>query len=424
MPGAREFAGCKKMGRTHVTYFSNLLAVIILCQLLTGCGSVNSGLLVTSNPSPSPTPSPFPTPTPLPTPTPFPTPTPTPTPAPTLQSRFILGTTGFESGSVQAGAILSNGSVVPVVGSPFNEGLGQPSIIQVIAEARGRFVYVLNVEASAVGMIIGTPGIAGFKVDRQTGVLSPVPGSPIVFPVRNNNLIALDGTGHFLFEPDVTSAGFDVYSIDQTTGALTKTSSTSNAPPVGTFSVASADGQFLFNSGSGRVEVFSIVSPTGQLLAVPGTPLSTAGSAGPMALTSDGRFLYVANQNEGTVIVFSVGPGGVLSVVSGSPFAIDKGAEFLALTPDGRFLYVVSLTTMSVKGYAVNPAAGTFIPIAQAIVNNVDSVTIDLSGKFAFISAPGALFTYSIDPTTGALTQQSRTTAPSSDNPNDMATIP
>src|SRR5262249_7399976 len=165
-------------------------------------------------------------------------------------------------------------------------------------------------------------------------------------------------------------------------------------------------------------------SSTGELPAVPGTPLSTAGSGGPMALTSDGRFLYVANQNEGTVMVFSVGTGGALSVVSGSPFAIDKGAEFLALTPDGRFLYVASLTTLTVKGFAVNPAAGTFTPIAQAIVNNAFSVTIDLSGRFAFISSPGALFTFGIDPATGALTQLSRTTAPSSDNPNDIVIIP
>lgn len=255
------------MGRTQVTQLLSLVLVIVLLPVFTGCGSVNGAAVF--NPSP--------------TPTPIISPTPTPSPTPLVVSRFIYGTPGFESGTIQAGAILGDGSVSPVVGSPFGEGLGQPSVIQVTGDSRGRFVYVLNVEASAVGMLIGTPGIAGFKVDRQTGALTTVPGSPIIFPVRNDNLITLDGLGHFLFEPNgqgnLASTGFDVYLVDQNTGALTKTTSTSNAPPVGSFSVASADGQFLFNAGNGLVQAFSIVSPTGQLLAVPGTPLPTAGSA-------------------------------------------------------------------------------------------------------------------------------------------------
>jgi 6-phosphogluconolactonase (cycloisomerase 2 family) len=165
-------------------------------------------------------------------------------------------------------------------------------------------------------------------------------------------------------------------------------------------------------------------------MAVPGTPLSSGGSAGPVAISSDGLFLYVANQNEGTVAVFAVGTNGALSLVRGSPFAVDTGVQAIRLTPGGRFLFVAAFTQTStganetVKGYAVNPAAGTFVPVGGAIVNNVDSITIDLSGKRAYISAAGTLFTYGIDPTTGALTQLSRTTAPSSDDPNDVVTVP
>ncbi|HZS26364.1 MAG TPA: beta-propeller fold lactonase family protein [Candidatus Angelobacter sp.] len=408
------------MGRTQVPSLFTLALTIILLLAFTGCGSVSgSGSGKTNNPSPTPTPPA--------------SPTPSPTPTPALASRFIYGTPGFETGTIQAGIIQSNGSVVPVAGSPFDEGLGTPDVIQIVGDVKGRFVYVLNVDATAVEMTIGEPGIAGFKIDRQTGALTSVPGSPITFPQRNNNFMVMDGTGHFLFEPnglgDSASTGFDVYAIDQNTGTLTKTTSTSNAPPLGNFAAASADGQFVFNAGNGLVEAFSIVSSTGQLLA-DGAPISTGGSAGPIAASSDGKFLYVANANEGTVAVFAVGAGGALSMVSGSPFAIDPGAESLELTPDGKFLYVAAFTdtatsaNQTVKGYAVNPGAGTFTPIPGAIVNNVDSVTIDFSGKFAYISSPGSLFTYSIDPTTGALTQLSHTTAPSSDDASDLVTVP
>jgi 6-phosphogluconolactonase (cycloisomerase 2 family) len=331
--------------------------------------------------------------------------------------------------------ITSNGSVSAVPGSPFDEGLGTPSIIQVTADPKGRFVYVLNVSASAAGQTIGNPGIGGFAVNRSTGVLTRVPGSPIVFGANNDNLMAVDGTGRFLFEPNgflgSPGPGFNVYLIDQSTGALTLTSTTSNGAPVGSFTIASADGRFLFNAGNGLVEVFSIDTASGQPAVVPGTPTSTAGSAGPMAATGDGRFLYVANQNQGTVAVFSVAGNGALSLVTGSPFTVDSGVQFLALSPDGRFLFVAASATApnggfinTVKGHAVNPANGTFTPVTLAAVNNVTTVSIDLSGRFAYISGVGDLFTFSIDPATGALTEAAHTTAPTSDDANDVITVP
>ena len=408
------------MGRPQVLQLFSLALVITVSLNFTGCGSVGANTV--TNPSPTPTPVISPTPTPV--------PSPTPTPTPGVSSRFIYGTPGFESGSIQAGAILSDGSVTPIAGSPFNEGLGQPSIIQVTADSGGRFVYVLNVEAMAVGMQIGNPGIAGFKIDNQTGALTAVPGSPITFPIRNNNLLVLDGQGRFVFEPNgqgnSISTAFDVYSIDQNSGALTKTTSTSNVAPVGEFSVASADGQFLFNAGNGLVQAYTI-SLSGELLAAPGPAISTGGSAGPLAISVDGKFLYAANSTQGTVAVFAIGTGGTLTAVSGSPFATSPGAESLALTPDGRFLYVAAFTpagNQTVQGFEVNPVAGSFIPIAGAVINNVDAVAIDLSGKFAYISAPGALITFSINPVTGALLQVSQTTAPSTDDATDLVTVP
>ncbi len=190
---------------------------------------------------------------------------------------------------------------------------------------------------------------------------------------------------------------------------------------------ASANGSFLFNAGNGLVEAFSISTATGQLLVVPGTPTSPAGSAGPMAASADGRFLYVANQAQGTVAVFAIGSTGALTLVSGSPFTIDPGAQFLTLTPDGRFLFVAATPSggvPTVKGYAVNPAAGIFTPVPGAVVSNVTSVTVDRSGSFAYISRVGSLFTFTIDPVTGALSQRSQTTAPSSDNPHDVVVVP
>jgi 6-phosphogluconolactonase len=412
------------MGRTRATPLLVSLLLVAIAALLpaAGCGGTT---IVTGAVTPTPTPIPTPTPTP----TPSPSPTPTPTPSPSAASRFVFGTPGFESGSVQAGTI-SNGMVSPVAGSPFDEGMGTPSIIEITTDPQQRFVFVLNVGAQAAGELIGHPGICGFKINQNTGALDRVPGSPIIFTAfTNGNFIVVDGAGHFLFEPNGQGSGpgtsFDVYSIDQNSGALRKTLAGSNAPPVGAFSVASADGRFLFNAGNGLVEVFSIAAQTGQLTAVTGTPVSASGSGGPMAITSDGKFLYVANQTEGTVSVFAVSAVGSLAQLAAAPFPIDTLAQSIVLSPDGKLLYVAAFpgAISTVKGYAVNPSAGRFAPVSGAMVNNASSVTLDLSGKFAYVTQNlDGLTTYSIDPVSGALTKVSHAAGPFSDDANDVVT--
>jgi 6-phosphogluconolactonase (cycloisomerase 2 family) len=365
-------------------------------------------------------------------------PDPVPGPTPASASLFVYGTPGFESGSVQAGRINSDGTVSAVAGSPFDEGVGQSDIIQIITDHRGRFLYVLNLAAGAFGVPLGISGICGFSIDQSTGALTKVPGGPIVFPTSpgnmfpdgNSNRMVLDGAGHFLFQPNgrngKPSTGFDVYAVDQSTGMLTLTKANSNVAPVGSFTAASRDSRFVFNAGNGMAEVFAIDQPTGHLTLITG-PVSTSGSAGPMAVTADGDFLYVANQKEGTVAVFAISETGNVTLVAGSPFPIDTGAGFLAPTPDAKFLYVQAHPAPgnnTVKGYAVNPSEASFKPIAGAVVQGVTTVVVDSSGKFAYISDVGDLFTYAIDPKTGVLTQVAHSTGPSSDDEQDIVTAP
>ncbi len=346
-------------------------------------------------------------------------------------SRFIYGTPGFETQGLDASSIDSKtGTVTPIPGGPFDPGLGQSSMIQAIADPQGRFVYTLAVGASAGGTPIGQPGIGEFKIDQQTGALTRVQGSPIVFTQRNDGFLAIDGTGRFLYEPNGNrpSTGFDIYSIDQSTGALSKTTSTSNAPPVGATSVVSSKG-FLFNNGNGLVQSFAINAQNGQLTAV-GTPLSTGGSGGAIALSSDGKFLYIANQTEGSIAVFSVNNSGMLTPV-GPPFSAGGTGIFLVtLTPDGKFLYIVLFNSagQSIKGFAVDPSNQKFTAIQGGTIDKSNTITIDGSGKFAYVtlvtSTNFVLATYSIDPNTGALTKISQAARPVSDDPNDIIVVP
>jgi 6-phosphogluconolactonase (cycloisomerase 2 family) len=395
------------------------LLFLILCTATTfpfliGCGSVSGS----GNSQPA-----SPTPTPIPV---QPTPTPTPTPATAVPSSFIYGIQAFESDIGYAGGKINsaNGQVTSV-GAFDDSGLGQNIVIQLITDPQGRFLYSLNLGAFAVGMTIGNPGIAELQINQQTGALTRVAGSPIVFNSELFGELAIDGTGHFLYEPDAGS--FDIYAIDQTTGALTKTTSVTAAPSIGNFTTTSPNGRFLFNASNDTVETLSVDGNGNLALVQP--PVLTGGSAvgvvGQLAVSADNQFLYVMNQ--GSISIFGIGATGTLTPVIGSPFATDQSASGMALTPTGNHVYVSfdENSTSVVKGFTFDPTASSFTPVAGAVISdNATSVTVDGSGKFAYISENFQLSTYSIDSATGNLTLVSQTAQPVSENTQSMVVVP
>jgi Lactonase, 7-bladed beta-propeller len=74
-----------------------------------------------------------------------------------------------------------------------------------------QFVYVVNQSDSTV---------SGYSVDRKTGGLIPVPGSP--FPTGSfPRSVAVDPRAQFVFAANSASNNVSVYRIDPKTGALT-----------------------------------------------------------------------------------------------------------------------------------------------------------------------------------------------------------
>ena len=132
--------------------------------------------------------------------------------------------------------------------------------------------------------------------------------------------------------------------------------------------------------------------------------------------------------NQGNIAIFGIGPTGTLTPVIGSPFATDPGASGMSITPDGKHIYIAfqpDTTPDVVEGFTFDPVASTFTAIPGAIINDdARTVTVDGSGKFAYITENFQLSTFSIDPATGNLTRVSQTAQPISENPQSMVVVP
>jgi YVTN family beta-propeller protein len=117
------------------------------------------------------------------------------------------------------------------------------------------------------------------------------------------------------------------------------------------------------------------------------------------------------------VTVFNPGSGGGSS--NASTFTINSGAVFpqsIAADPAGKFAYVASGGCGGyVSMYTINPTTGALASIGPPVPSNdefTDSVTVDPFGKFAYVASSGdvwdtdfgSVVTYTINPTTGALT--------------------
>jgi len=151
------------------------------------------------------------------------------------------------------------GLLTPLVGSPFPAGANP---LSVALGAGGQFLYTANPDAT-------NPSISGFNL--IAAVPTPLSGSP--FPLVVGPYIATDRTGAYLYV--TAGSGIVGYGIDGTTGMLTPLPGfpvvTGTAPHSVTFDTTN---QFLYvaNDGSADVSGFRFDASTGGLTPITGSP--------------------------------------------------------------------------------------------------------------------------------------------------------
>jgi DNA-binding beta-propeller fold protein YncE len=263
-----------------------------------------------------------------------------------------LYVSNFGSDELSGFAIAASGSLTALPGFPVATGNGPGGVAMT---PDGRRIYVANRLSSS---------ISGFSVGAG-GSLVPLPGSPFLAAAPDDLAVSADGTR--------------LYAV----GALTA-----------------------------NIYGFQI-APDGSLSPLPGSPFTAGSPSAAVALTADGRHLYVTNQADDALAVFDAAADGSL-VAAGPPLAVGEGPTGISITPDGKHLYVASFESDEIAGFDV-AADGSLSPLpgSPSAANGAQGVAITPDGRrlystslffgtFAFgIGAGGALAPVSNSPFAG-----------------------
>jgi len=314
------------------------------------------------------------------------------------------------TGSISAFTVdPSSGALLQVSGSPFATG-NRPFSLAV--DRLSKFLY----SPSDTGA-----NVLAFTIDALTGALAPVPGAHFTvggYP----QTVGIDPTGRFAYVANSNSDDVSAFTIDANTGVLTPIAGSPFAAALNPMSVAiDPAGRFAYVGTSlfPTITSFSINTANGMLTRVTssGLPASLGCDNSWIVVHPTGKFLFMLCPCDG-IYAFTVDPSsGTLGLVAGSPFgAISTNSlRSETLEPTGRFLYLTDSYHNNILAFAIDPStgvpspiAGSPFPVAVPAGGAPYAMTVDPSGKFAYVTDNSDLVLgFTIDPTTGALAPMS-----------------
>ena len=266
----------------------------------------------------------------------------------------------------------NTGALTQAPGSPFPAGTNPESVT---VDLNSQFVYVAN------GYHGGNGTVSAYSIDRTSGSLTPVPGSPFAVPIGGfpspgsvpcSLTVHATTAGQALYVADSWRNYIWEYTIDETNGALALSPASPFSMPGGPYSIrADSHAPYVYlsnsypNYPSGSVAGYFIDEATGSLTAVPGSPFPAGMVPGGLAVDRKGRFVFTANQGSssnnyaGTVSAFTIDANtGALIPVPGSPFAAGQEPTSVATT--------LSHAVNSAQTCTTQPSNGTTNAIATA----------------------------------------------------------
>jgi len=306
----------------------------------------------------------------------------------------------------------ATGHLTELAGSPFG-GFSEP--ISVVMHPGGSFGYVLNNDGAKLHRV---------DIDTGTGALTLT--APIVVGA-NPFVVHLHPSGNFAAVVSSTDGNVSILSITPGTGALAHV-------PGSPFAPASFDGPFVLAFDplgrfayvcsflTPRISAFTIDAVTGAVAEIPGSPfaLPPGTFASSAVVRPGGGALIVADGVGNELYVFEIDQvtGGIAGV-PGSPFATGQFPQALHVSDDDAQLHVVcnddnevALHGIHATTHELSPEGSVRTqeePVAIAVANGTAPVTYRPTRLYATTvslgGTPGEILVFTVNPTTGALTQ-------------------
>ncbi len=230
----------------------------------------------------------------------------------------------------------------------------------VACNRQGTQVFVANIDSDS---------ISAFNLGSNN-ILQPATGSP--FQAGNGPIdLAINPNNSVLFASHQFSHSIGVYSIDLSSRLrLVNDVITPGLINHGLNINLNTSRIYVAELGNNSISGFRADLNTGTLTALPNLPYFTDGDR-PLAVTSspDGKFVYVSNNNNSTISIFSSNSDGSLRAIAGSPFTTDgQGPASMVMNKKGTLLFVANgglAGTKDISVYSISPS-GVVNPISSS----------------------------------------------------------
>ena len=141
-----------------------------------------------------------------------------------------------------------------------------------------------------------------------------------------------------------------------------------------------------------------------------------------VAVSSNGSYLYVANQFTGDVGAFSIGSNGALTMLGPATYGVGISPSAVALTADGNFLFVANSGSNNLSAFAACTNANLTCPVPDGSLAPVKgspfaagltpvamALAVDSQGQYLFVAdnASAEVSQYKVGLTSGVLTANS-----------------
>lgn len=287
--------------------------------------------------------------------------------------------------------------------------------VDIASDHWGNHLYAVNA---------GSNDMNAYSIDRSSGNLTQVSGSPFKLPGKGNR-VAAHQLRPFVYATSTNSSGttdINAFSV-QSNGSLLPVP---GSPFTGSLTddalTIDRTGKYLYASatstGNGAVAAFEINQTNGSLTPVPGSPFLTPTYAGctqfcsmsPSDLEVDpsGKYLYAAENVQDSVAGFNIDQTtGALTNLPGSPYAegtfdtgtTPKDALRLSIDPSGKFIYVADDEGNDFSLFKLNETTGV-LTFAGSLGNVSNDTLTGVCGPYTVNVDPSGTFVYSLGITT------------------------